>query len=194
MAQTRRVLEKVGKGALSFLHGAPKQAPAGAHAFVLRVPSTNDVVETYPMATEACVDEAVQSNRTAFQQYSATSGSERASLLRQLATLVHKHADALATLETLNTGRPIAEVRDDIAGAADCFEFFAGVASTTFGQQVELPGGSFGYTRREPLGACAGIGAWNYPLLGLAWKLAPALACGNTFTFKPAEVCFCDMD
>ncbi|MBA3289491.1 MAG: betaine-aldehyde dehydrogenase, partial [Acidimicrobiia bacterium] len=94
----------------------------------------------------------------------------------------------LAELEVADTGKPIAEAEVvDVASGADCIEYFAGLAAGLHGEHVDL-GASWGYTRREPLGVCAGIGAWNYPLQIACWKSAPALACGNSMVFKPAEL------
>ena len=85
-------------------------------------------------------------------------------------------------------GKPIAEASTvDVTSGADCLDYYAGAAATLQGEYVDL-GGSFFYTRREPLGVCAGIGAWNYPLQIACWKSAPALACGNTVVFKPSEL------
>ena len=93
----------------------------------------------------------------------------------------------LAKWETLDTGKPLQEsISVDIHLGADCFEYYAGVAPTLSGEHMIFPGG-FSYTRREPLGVCAGIGAWNYPLQVACWKIAPALACGNAMVYKPAE-------
>jgi betaine-aldehyde dehydrogenase len=94
----------------------------------------------------------------------------------------------LAELEVLDTGKPIAEAASvDIPSAADVLEYFAGVAPTVHGHHYDF-GRSFAFTRREPLGVCAGIGAWNYPLQIACWKAAPALACGNAMIFKPSEL------
>src|SRR5690606_33935773 len=91
-------------------------------------------------------------------------------------------------LEVLDTGKPIAEALEvDVASGADCIEYFAGAAATLHGDHYDL-GSNFAYTRREPLGVCAGIGAWNYPIQIACWKSAPALACGNAMVFKPAEL------
>jgi betaine-aldehyde dehydrogenase len=94
----------------------------------------------------------------------------------------------LAREEVLDTGKPIAEALTvDVISAAECLEYFAGLAPTIHGEYFDL-GGPFAYTRREPLGVCAGIGAWNYPIQIASWKSAPALACGNAMIFKPAEL------
>ena len=95
----------------------------------------------------------------------------------------------LARLETLDTGKPIQETSAvDVISGADCLDYFAGLAAALAGEHVDLGPSAFGYTRREPLGVVAGIGAWNYPIQIACWKAAPALACGNAMIFKPAEL------
>ena len=95
----------------------------------------------------------------------------------------------LARLETLDTGKPIQETSVvDVVSGADCLEYFAGLAAGLAGEHIDLGPSAFGYTRREPLGVVAGIGAWNYPIQIACWKAAPALACGNAMIFKPAEL------
>uniref|UniRef100_A0A4W2E109 Aldehyde dehydrogenase 9 family member A1 n=1 Tax=Bos indicus x Bos taurus TaxID=30522 RepID=A0A4W2E109_BOBOX len=94
--------------------------------------------------------------------------------------------DEIATMETINNGKSIFEARWDIDTSWQCLEYYAGLAGSMAGEHIQLPGGSFGYTRREPLGVCVGIGAWNYPFQIACWKSAPALACGNAMVFKPS--------
>jgi betaine-aldehyde dehydrogenase len=102
--------------------------------------------------------------------------------------LLRERNDELAREEVLDTGKPISEASIvDVISAAECLEYFAGMAPTIHGEFFDL-GGPFAYTRREPLGVCAGIGAWNYPIQIASWKSAPALACGNSMVFKPAEL------
>ena len=104
------------------------------------------------------------------------------------AGLLREQRDELARLESLDAGKPISETPEaDVDSAADCLEYFAGQASSLQGEYQQVDGGFF-YTRPEPLGVCAGIGAWNYPLQIAAWKSAPALAAGNAMIFKPAEL------
>lgn len=92
-------------------------------------------------------------------------------------------------METQDTGKPIQETQVvDVQSGADCLEYYAGVAATIAGEHIDLGPSAFGYTRREPLGVVAGIGAWNYPIQIACWKSAPALACGNAMIFKPAEL------
>jgi betaine-aldehyde dehydrogenase len=114
---------------------------------------------------------------------------ERGRVLRRAADLLRSRNADLATLETRDTGKPIQETRVvDVQSGADCLEYFGGLAATIAGEHLDLGAAAFGYTRREPLGVVAGIGAWNYPLQIACWKSAPALACGNAMIFKPAEL------
>lgn len=127
--------------------------------------------------------------RAAFTVWSAITGAERGRILNRAAGILRDRNDEIARLETLDTGKPIAEALSvDVASAADCLEYFGGVAASISGDQVDLGPNAFGYVRREPLGVCVGIGAWNYPIQIAAWKAAPALACGNTMVFKPSEM------
>ncbi len=104
-------------------------------------------------------------------------------------TCFEANNDWLARLETQDTGKPVQEtLAVDVASGADCLEYYGGIAATLRGEHIDLGPTAFGYTRREPLGVVAGIGAWNYPLQIACWKSAPALACGNAMIFKPAEL------
>ncbi|MGH3441835.1 MAG: betaine-aldehyde dehydrogenase [Nitriliruptorales bacterium] len=170
-----------------YIHGEPAAATSDEW-FESVNPATGKVLCRVPQAGGADVDRAVASAIEAFAEWSQTSGAERARILSSAAAILRERNDELALVEVLDTGKPIAEATNvDVASAADCIEYFAGVAPTLHGEHFDL-GGSFVYTRREPLGVCAGIGAWNYPLQIAAWKSAPALACGNTMVFKPAEL------
>src|SRR5262249_14422186 len=105
-----------------------------------------------------------------------------------LGDLLEAHKDELARLETLDSGKPIRDTQNvDVPFAADCFRYFAGWASKIHGETIPVSGAFLNYTRREPVGVCAGIIAWNFPLLMATWKLAPALAAGNTMILKPAS-------
>ena len=109
-------------------------------------------------------------------------------MLSRAAQLLREASEGFARLEALDTGRPLDETRSaDIPSVIETLEWFAGQGASHFGEQVPMSGNSFAYTRREALGVCAGIGAWNYPLQGLIWKVAPALVAGNAILFKPAE-------
>ncbi|MGH8203740.1 MAG: betaine-aldehyde dehydrogenase, partial [Steroidobacteraceae bacterium] len=116
-------------------------------------------------------------------------GAERARILRRAAAILRERNDALAALETRDTGKPIQETRVvDVISGAECLEYFAALAQSASGEHIDLGPAAFGYTRREPLGITAGIGAWNYPLQIACWKSAPALAFGNAMIFKPASL------
>jgi betaine-aldehyde dehydrogenase len=116
-------------------------------------------------------------------------GSERARILRRTAEILRSRNRELAELESRDTGKPIQETLVvDVMSGADCLEYFAALAQSLSGEHIDLGTQAFGYTRREPLGIVAGIGAWNYPLQIACWKAAPALACGNAMIFKPAEL------
>jgi betaine-aldehyde dehydrogenase len=138
-----------------------------------------------PAQIEASVGRALEAQRS----WAAMTGAARARVLRQAADLLRARNRELAELETRDTGKPIQETSAvDVASGADCLEYFAGLAASLAGEHLDLGPGAFGYTRREPLGVVAGIGAWNYPLQIACWKAAPALACGNAMLFKPAEL------
>ncbi len=166
--------------------------PAGAHSgerFDNLNPATGRLLCTVDLADATDVDRAVGAAKAAFPAWSGLTGTARGRILRQAADLLRARKAELARLEVLDTGKPIAEATVvDIDSAADCLEYFGGLAAGIAGEHVDLGGQAFFYTRREALGVCAGIGAWNYPLQIACWKAAPALACGNTMVFKPSEL------
>lgn len=152
-------------------------------------PATGEVLGQVPIAGPAEVDAAVATATVAQRQWAAFTGTERGRVLRRAADLLRARNDELARLETQDTGKPLQEtLAVDVASGADCLEYYAGLAATISGEHIDLGPSAFGYTRREPLGVVAGIGAWNYPLQIACWKSAPALACGNAMIFKPAEL------
>jgi acyl-CoA reductase-like NAD-dependent aldehyde dehydrogenase len=153
-------------------------------------PATGDVVGVVQAANAADVDRAVASARRAFEgEWSQISPDDRGRLLYRLGELVEKNLEDLAILETLDNGKPITACRrEDIPGTAGLFRYFAGWSTKNVGQAIPVSAGNFHtYTRHEPVGVCAGIIPWNYPLVVAACKLAPALACGNVMIIKPAE-------
>jgi betaine-aldehyde dehydrogenase len=152
-------------------------------------PATGAVLARLEIAGPAAIDAAVAKARVAQKKWAALSGTERGRVLRRAADLLRARNEELAELETRDTGKPIQETSVvDVISGADCFEYYAGVAPTLSGEHLDLGSQAFGYTRREPLGVVAGIGAWNYPLQIACWKTAPALACGNAMIFKPADL------
>ncbi|MBK6439671.1 MAG: betaine-aldehyde dehydrogenase, partial [Candidatus Microthrix sp.] len=151
-------------------------------------PATGEVLAQVHQASDADVDAAVASAEAAFPAWAALTGAERGRILNRAAALLRERNDELARIEVADTGKPIAEASTvDVISGAEAVEYFAGAAATLTGEHVTL-GDSFVYVRREPLGVCAGIGAWNYPIQIACWKSAPALAAGNTMVFKPAEL------
>jgi betaine-aldehyde dehydrogenase len=168
---------------------ARNSAPAGGERFASINPATGAVLGYVTAAGSAEVDAVVRAAQKAQAGWGAMTGSARARILRRAADILRSRNQELAELETRDTGKPIQETRVvDVASGADCFEYFAGLVQSLSGEHIDLGTQAFGYTRREPLGVVAGIGAWNYPLQIACWKAAPALACGNAMIFKPAEL------
>jgi betaine-aldehyde dehydrogenase len=152
-------------------------------------PATGEVLARLGIDGATEVDAAVARARAGQREWAKFTGTERGRVLRRAVDLLRARNDSLARLETLDTGKPIQETSVvDISSGADCIEYFAGIAPTIAGEHIDLGPSAFGYTRREPLGVTAGIGAWNYPIQIACWKSAPALACGNAMIFKPAEL------
>ena len=172
--------------------GTPEQAtvrPSGAKRFTTINPATGEVLAELRIDGPAEVAAAVARAQPAQRRWAALTGAERGRILRRAADLLRAHNEELAELETRDTGKPIQETRVvDVISGAECFEYYAGIAAQLSGEHIALGEQAFGYTRREPLGVVAGIGAWNYPLQIACWKSAPALACGNAMIFKPAEL------
>lgn len=152
-------------------------------------PATGETLTVVAEAGERDADAAVQAARKAFDsgKWPEMSASDRGRILWRLGDLVEKHADELATLETLDNGKPIFESRYvDIPMVAEVFRYFAGWATKIHGETVPVKGPFLHYTLREPVGVIAAIIPWNFPLLMASWKIAPALAAGNTVVLKPA--------
>jgi aldehyde dehydrogenase (NAD+) len=153
-------------------------------------PATGDEICQVAEADAADVELAVKAARAAFEQgpWRKTSGPERARLLNRLADLIEKNADELARLESLDNGKPLATAKSfDVAATIGCYRYFAGWADKVMGKTIPVEGPFFCYTRHEPIGVCGQIIPWNFPMVMQAWKLAPALATGNTTVLKPAE-------
>ncbi len=161
---------------------------ANGEMFTSIYPATGEVIAELSTATEALVDKAVEAARIAQPAWAAMLPVERGRILRRAADIIRERNQELSELETLDTGKPIQETLvADATSGADCLEYFGGIAPSINGEAIDL-GSAFAYTRREPLGVCAGIGAWNYPIQIACWKAAPALATGNTLVYKPSEV------
>jgi betaine-aldehyde dehydrogenase len=169
-----------------YIAGTPFEDQTGAVMESI-YPATGEVIARLRTASDATVDRAVQVAAAAQKAWAILPGRDRGRILRRAAELIRERNRELSELETLDTGKALQETLvADAASGADCLEYFGGLAAGIEGIHVDL-GGSFVYTRREPLGVIAAIGAWNYPLQIACWKAAAALAAGNSVVFKPAE-------
>ena len=168
--------------------GAKFESGKGAGEKVLN-PRTGKLIVEVPEASNEQVDNAVFAADEAFDAWSRTTPAERSGMLLKLADLIEKDAEAYADLEALNCGKPRHLVlNDEIPGVVDCFRFFAGAVRTMHGPVAgEYLAGFTSMIRRDPVGVVAQVAPWNYPLMMAAWKLAPALAAGNTVVLKPSE-------
>ena len=170
-----------------FIDGQYVEDTAGELIEVI-YPATGKVIARVHAATPAIVERAIASAKRAQADWSAMTGTERGRILRRAADIMRDRNYDLSVLETYDTGKPLSETTiADATSGADAFEYFGGLAGALTGEHIPLGGGDFVYTRREALGVCVGIGAWNYPTQIACWKGAPALACGNTMVFKPSE-------
>lgn len=184
---------------LEFIASSPKKLlinnqwveALSGETFAVINPATGRELMQVALAGAEDVDHAVRAARAALESgpWRTMSGEERGRLLYKVADLIEQHADELAELETLNNGKPIRVARGgDIPFAARHFRYYAGWAGKIEGSAIPVSHpNTFVYTRREPMGVVGLITPWNFPLLMAAWKLAPALACGNTALYKPAE-------
>jgi phenylacetaldehyde dehydrogenase len=152
-------------------------------------PSTGEVIAELANAADADVDAAVTEARRAFEtgSWNARSPVEMTRVLLRLADLVDQHATMLSELEALDSGKPLVVAQMEVAQAADFVRYYAGWPTKIYGTVNPVGPAVHGYTMRSPIGVCAGIVPWNCPLINAAYKVAPALACGNSVILKPAE-------
>ena len=159
----------------------------GGTPFDVIYPANGQIIARIHSATPAIVDQAVAAAKAAQAAWAAMTGTERGRILRKAADILRERNHDLSVLETYDTGKPYQETSVvDATSGADALEYFGGMAATLTGEHIQL-GEDWVYTRREALGVCVGIGAWNYPTQIACWKGAPALACGNAMIFKPSE-------
>ena len=178
------------KTLLNHINGQWVAARSGATRDILN-PADNQVIAKATESGAADAEDAVNAAREAFDHgpWGESTGPERAEKLFALANLVEKHAEEFARLDTQNNGKPLREAQYDAADAAGCFRYYAGLASKPQGQTYSVSDPNMiCMTVREPIGVCAQIIPWNYPLLMAAWKLAPGLAAGNACILKPSEM------
>jgi acyl-CoA reductase-like NAD-dependent aldehyde dehydrogenase len=159
----------------------------GQMALIVTNPATEETIAELEPAGVEETDAAVARAKAAFAEWRAVGPTDRARLLRRLATLVEENAEELARIESHNVGKPIAGARAEVGMVAQVFHFYAGAVDKHYGQTIPVAGG-VDITFREPLGVVGLIVPWNFPLNISSWKLGPALACGNTVVLKPAEL------
>ena len=170
-----------------YINGTQQSATSN-ETFISTNPASGQPIATIDQASQEDVNAAVLSSQAGFNIWSTMMPVERARILQKAAQLLRQRNDELAELEVLDTGKPLQEANCvDIASGADVIEYYAGLISGLQGTQQDLGQHAFFMSRREPLGVCAGIGAWNYPIQIACWKSAPCLAAGNTMVFKPSE-------
>ncbi|WP_076590523.1 betaine-aldehyde dehydrogenase [Vibrio ostreicida] len=170
-----------------YIDGRLCQATSQEH-FTTYNPANGEPLAKLGQASQNDVERAIKSAQQGFKVWSAMTPVARSRILLKAVALLRESNDELAALEVADTGKPLQEaLAVDITTGADVIEYFAGLAPSLQGEQQPLSDSQFFYTRREPLGVCAGIGAWNYPIQIAMWKSAPALAAGNAMIFKPSE-------
>lgn len=170
-----------------FIGGAWVDAASGER-LVTRNPATGAVLAEVAEAGPADIDAAVGAAHEALDgAWRAMDAADRGALLWRLADAIEARADELARLESLDTGKPIREARIDIRATVDTFRYYAGWTTKLEGETIPVRGNVLNFTVREPIGVIGAIIPWNFPLLMAAWKVAPALACGNAVVLKPAE-------
>ncbi|KAL5005492.1 hypothetical protein ScPMuIL_018948 [Solemya velum] len=154
-------------------------------------PCTGEKICDIQEGDKADVDKAVKAARTAFEcgsPWRTMDASKRGELLYKFAQLIDRDTSYLASLETLDNGKTFLDSCDDIHSTLGVLKYYAGWADKNMGTTIPVDGFFFSFTRHEPVGVCGQIIPWNFPITMLAWKLGPALACGNTVVLKPAEL------
>ena len=184
-----RNLPQSGGACLMFVDGTFTKSSDGGTRKLIN-PANGEVSAIVAEGTKEDAERAIRAARDAFDNgpWADTAALDRAKLLFKLADKIDEHFTELSRLETLNNGKPVRETEYDVTDAANCFRYYAGLATKPHGQTFEVPAPSQTFVVREPIGVCGQIIPWNYPLLMGAWKLAPALAAGNVCILKPSEL------
>ncbi|EHA47778.1 betaine aldehyde dehydrogenase [Pyricularia oryzae 70-15] len=174
----------------TFFAGKVQPSPDSPGTFTTVNPATAQPIATIHTSSRASVDAAVDAARAAFPAWSSTPAPERAQILQRAVAILRERNDALARVETLDTGKAFSETQAvDVVTGADVLAYYANLVASDGlnGESFRLRPGAWVYSSKEPLGACAAIGAWNYPIQIALWKSAPCLAAGNTLVYKPSE-------
>ena len=171
-----------------FINGQFVDAESGKTRDIIN-PATGETIAKVPEADAADVDKAVRAAREAFDKgvWRTMTALDRQKLLLKVSQLMRDSFEEFVELEVKDNGKPRREAEYDVDDAANCFEFYAGLATKIHGETMTVPANSFSYVVREPIGVCAQIVPWNFPLLMSVWKFAPALAAGNCVVLKPSE-------
>ncbi|WP_301097928.1 betaine-aldehyde dehydrogenase, partial [Otariodibacter sp.] len=173
----------------AYIHGQFVAVRDNAENFKNINPATNTILSQVQQSDENEIQQAIESAKKGQKIWATMTAVERSRILLKAVELLRERNDELAKVETLDTGKPLSEtLYVDVVTGADVIEYYAGLAQAIEGRQIPLRETAFVYTRQEPLGVVAGIGAWNYPIQIAMWKAAPALAAGNAMVFKPSEV------
>jgi acyl-CoA reductase-like NAD-dependent aldehyde dehydrogenase len=171
----------------NWINGEEKAAAEGGSEPVIN-PATGEQIGTTPLSTQFDVDAAVSAAKDAFEGWGQSTPQERSLALLKIADAVEEAGEELAQLESLNVGKPIEAMREEIPVCVDNLRFFAGAARCLEGKAAgEYMEGYTSMIRREPVGVVGQVAPWNYPLMMMVWKIGPALAAGNTVVIKPSE-------
>ena len=171
-----------------YIDGRFVDAESGATLATLN-PHDNSTIAEVAMADRVDIDKAVAAAMRAFPAWSRMAAADRGRILLRLAELIETHTEELARLESLDTGHPLRDSRSlDVPRTAACFRYFGGMADKFQGDVVPVEAGFLNYLLREPVGVVGQVVPWNFPLMFTSWKMAPALAAGNTIVMKPAEI------
>ncbi len=183
-----RNVPRIGETVPMFVGGRWELAASGATRAIVN-PADNRTIAQVADGDAADAARAIAAARRAFDDgpWTALAASDRAMLLFRLADAIDAAREEFVHIDTLNNGKPLRESEYDVIDAANCFRYYAGLATKPHGQTFDVPAPSQTFTVREPIGVCGQIVPWNYPLLMAVWKLAPALAAGNVCVLKPAE-------
>ena len=171
----------------NFINGQEKAPAEGGTEPVIN-PATGEQIAVTPLSTQFDVDAAVAAAKDAFDAWAQTTPQERALALLRIADAVEEAGEELSQMESLNVGKPIEAMREEIPVCVDNLRFFAGAARCLEGKAAgEYMQGYTSMIRREPVGVVGQVAPWNYPLMMMIWKIGPALAAGNTVVIKPSE-------
>lgn len=174
---------------LDMVIGGRSVSALEGQTFEVVSPTTNEVIAIVPKAGREDATLAIEAAHSAFETgpWSRFTPLERSRALHRIAAILRERIDEISELETRNSGKIIVESRGDVVSSANCFEYYGNLAGHIWGDQIPMNGPLLDYTVREPYGVCSQIIPWNFPLLMAAWKVAPALAAGNTVVLKPAS-------